>query len=167
MPVLFSGETTLQIGRKVLDFIRYLLMEQKTRRKEKEGKKWVDFWRHTASNLECSVKLRAFGKVLKNDVAHQSFHTSNLFVTAVALADILRASKFAVTTVTPKQWNMNGSEIMSIVQIRASIVRLFVYLATYQSRTFWVPRSRFVSFFFRFALHFHLLFVMCSPLFVC
>ena len=38
MPVLFSGETTLQIGRKVLDFIRYLLMEQKTRRKEKEEK---------------------------------------------------------------------------------------------------------------------------------
>ena len=39
--VLFSGETTLRIGRKVLDFIRYLLMEQKTRRKEKEGKKWL------------------------------------------------------------------------------------------------------------------------------
>ena len=52
--VLFSGET-LQIGRKVLDFIRYLLMEQKTRRKEKEGKKWIDFWRHTASNPGCSV----------------------------------------------------------------------------------------------------------------
>ena len=77
MPVLFSGETTLQIGRKVLDFIRYLLIEQKTLRKEKEGKKWVDFWRYTASNPGCPVKLRAFGEVLKNDVAHQSFHNSN------------------------------------------------------------------------------------------
>ena len=32
------GVTILQIGRKVLDLIRYPFMEQKTRRKEKEEK---------------------------------------------------------------------------------------------------------------------------------
>ena len=38
MPLLFSGVTTLQIRRKVMDFIWYLFMEQRTRRKEREEK---------------------------------------------------------------------------------------------------------------------------------
>ena len=39
MTVLFSGVTTLQIRGKVLDFIRYLFMEQKNVRAEKEEKR--------------------------------------------------------------------------------------------------------------------------------
>ena len=38
MPVLLSGVTTVQIGRKILDFIRYLFMEQTTRRKKSKKK---------------------------------------------------------------------------------------------------------------------------------
>ena len=41
MLLLFSGATTLQIGRKVLDSIQYLFMERKTA--EKKRKNWVDF----------------------------------------------------------------------------------------------------------------------------
>ena len=60
MPVLFSGVKTVQMGRKVLDFIRYLFMEKTTRRK-----KWVDFvqlkpahWKPTKYSALCSKHFR-------------------------------------------------------------------------------------------------------------
>ena len=60
MSVLFSGVKTVQMGRNVLNFIRYLFMEQTTTRK-----KWVDFvqlklahWKPTKYSALCSKHFR-------------------------------------------------------------------------------------------------------------
>ena len=61
MTVLFSGVTTLQIGGKVLDFIRYLFMEQKNGRAEKEEKRGLTLFKrsgHIESQLNTQFCVR-------------------------------------------------------------------------------------------------------------
>jgi len=51
--------------------------------------------------LSNARKLGVFRKVLKHQVASQSFHASLQLTTAVTLADILQKLKVTISTLTP------------------------------------------------------------------
>lgn len=76
MTVLFSGVTTLQIGGKVLDFIRYIFMEQKNGRKKK-NKKNVGWLCSTEAHIESQPNTQFCVRALPRGPLHREVFRSN------------------------------------------------------------------------------------------
>lgn len=110
--------------------------------------------------LSNARKLGVFRKVLKHQVASQSFHASLQLTTAVTLADILQKLKVTISTLTPaneihmeiifRAWKCRCNNL-DVDNNKPTLVDCnngsAIIVATYQFRTFSVPLRHFWSIF--------------------
>ena len=98
-------------------------------------------------------KLGVLRKILKHQVASQSFHALLLLATAITLTDILQKLKITVSTLTPalNTWKCRGNSLDVADNSKLALVDSNngskIIVATYQSRTFSAPLRRFWSVF--------------------